>query len=299
MSPAIEIDDAWLLARPLPCPDSTADKDERGSILVIAGSAETPGAAWLGGVAALRAGAGKLCIATVASVAAGLAMRLPEARVIGLPESAEGGLAPAGLDRLDALLDTTAAILVGPGLRDEPASAAFVHRLLERAPRAGLVLDALGMSVVSLAGRFERAPLLTPHAGEMAHLSGLSKEEVAADSERVARDMAARWNGIVVLKGATTTIALPGGGALVHRGGNVGLATSGSGDVLAGLIAGLVARGMALEVAAAWGVALHARAGAALAFSRGPLGYLASELAAEVPALMAGLADRAAEGAPS
>ena len=140
---------------------------------------------------------------------------------------------------------------------------------------------------------FASPVLLTPHAGEMAKLSDSRKETVQAHPQQTARKAAHEWNAVVALKGAITHIGAPDQRVWRHQGGNVGLAISGSGDVLAGLVAGLVARGATLEQAAAWGVALHARAGEKLAERFGPLGYLARELAAEVPGVMAGLGIRA------
>ena len=124
----------------------------------------------------------------------------------------------------------------------------------------------------------ESTPLiLTPHAGEMAHLCGRSKQTVSADPQGTALEAARRWNAVVALKGATTVIATPDGRLWTHCGGEAGLATSGSGDTLAGIIGGLAARGATPEQACAWGVVLHAGAGARLA-SRGPLGFLARYL---------------------
>ena len=194
------------------------------------------------------------------------------------------------MTRLEALLGKIDAVLVGPGLLDGAATRAFTRRVLKRATRAAVVIDALAMDVVLDVRRFERAPLLTPHAGEMAHLTGRSKADIVADPERHAREAALRWNAIVALKGATTYIATPDGDCWRHESSHAGLGTSGSGDVLAGLIVGLAARGAPLAQAAAWGVALHSRAGRALAERMGPIGYVARELAAEVPALLEKLA---------
>jgi ADP-dependent NAD(P)H-hydrate dehydratase len=139
--------------------------------------------------------------------------------------------------------------------------------------------------------RFEVPVIVTPHAGEMAHLTGGDKRDILADPDRFAISAAERWNAVVALKGARTVIATPGDGKLwQHEGGNIGLATSGSGDTLAGIVAGLAARGATLAQAACWGVALHARAGERLAARFGVLGYLAREIPAEVPALMEALA---------
>jgi hydroxyethylthiazole kinase-like uncharacterized protein yjeF len=138
--------------------------------------------------------------------------------------------------------------------------------------------------------RFDRPVIITPHAGEMAHLSGGSKEEIVADPDRFAASAASQWNAVVALKGARTLIGAPGGALWDHQGGNIGLAISGSGDTLAGIIAGLAARGATLEQAACWGVALHARAGDRLAKKFGTLGYLAREIAHEIPTLMESIA---------
>ena len=284
--PALAVDTALLRGWPLPQPDPDGDKETRGRVLVIAGSREMPGAALLAATGALRAGAGRLTVATAASVAPGVALALPEARVIALPESPEGGILADGIGALDDSLRETQAVLLGPGLQDEAATQAFVQALLPRCGDAAVVLDALAMNVVDGAPRFDRPVLLTPHAGEMARLTGAAKATILEDAERACGDAAARWNAVVALKGAHTWIATPQGQAWHHDGGTVGLGTSGSGDTLAGLIAGLAARGAPLAQAAVWGVALHARAGEALADRRGPLGFLAGEIAAEVPALM-------------
>ena len=290
LPPTIEIDAHLLREWPLPEPGAAVAKEERGSLLVIAGSRETPGAASLAGVAALRAGAGKLTVATVAPMAAGFALAHPEARVIALPENEAGGLAPEGLTKIELLLNQVDAVLIGPGLVDSTATRAFTRRIVKRTTRAAIVLDALAMDLIIDVRRFERPLLLTPHVAEMARLLGLAPEQIGADPERYAREAALRWNAVVALKGASTFVATPDGGCWCHASTHVGLATSGSGDALAGIVAGLVTRGATLVQAAAWGVALHSRAGRALAERIGPIGYLASELAVEVPRLMQRLA---------
>lgn len=293
MADATTIDDALLAAWPLPAPEPDGDKESRGRVLLIAGSAEVPGAAVLAGEAALRAGAGKLAVATPRSVAPLVAAALPEARVVALDEDAHGVPRADSLARIDSLVERAAAVLVGPGMLHEAGVCALVEALLARLPReTALLLDASAMAVVRGGVHFEHrcAPLLTPHAGEMAHLcEGAPGLDAAADAAQCARAAARRWHAVVALKGAQTLIARPDGRLWCHTAEVPGLAVSGSGDVLAGLMAGLAARGAPLDQAAAWGVALHARAGLALAQRMGPLGTLARELAAEVPALMRGL----------
>jgi hydroxyethylthiazole kinase-like uncharacterized protein yjeF len=183
------------------------------------------------------------------------------------------------------------AVLVGPGLRDIDQLSDFCTELMRAAPDAGaVILDAGAIKALGESdGRALRHPsrcILTPHAGEMAGLMKMDRAAVEADPAAVATRAAEALGTIVVLKGARTYIASAGGQLAVCVDGNVGLATSGSGDVLAGVIAGLAARGTEPFVGAAWGVFLHAKAGDRLASKVGPLGYLARELLTEIPNLM-------------
>jgi hydroxyethylthiazole kinase-like uncharacterized protein yjeF len=304
-----DIDTTLLRSWPLPLASNEGDKEDRGHVLVLGGSRDMPGAVILAATAALRAGAGKLSIATGRSVAQLVALALPESRVLGLAENEAGGFAKEALDALDPLADRISAILIGPGMQDEAATARLVHALLPRLedPHDGhatrVVLDANAMGAVlhppaeALPVRFRSPVLVTPHAGEMAHLTGVNKDEIQRAPDRHALEAAQRWNAVVALKGARTVIATPEGQRWQHEGGNIGLATSGSGDVLAGVIAGLAARGADLAQAASWGVALHARAGEALAERFGKLGYLARELPEVIPALMEQAAGDSADAA--
>lgn len=294
MPAPIDVDPSLLRAWALPIPAPGSDKEGRGHVLVLGGSREMPGAVILAATAALRAGAGKLTIATGNSVAQLVALALPEARVIGLAETDSGGFTQDAVAMLDPLAEKIAAILIGPGMQDERAAARLVHALLPRlaASNTSVVLDACAMGAILFppAGaapfRFTQPVVLTPHAGEMAHLGDADKDAIVADPDRHARDAAARWHAVVALKGARTVIAAPGGASWQHEGGNIGLATSGSGDTLAGIIAGLAARGASLEQATCWGVALHAQAGERLALQFGQLGYLAREIPGEIPFLL-------------
>lgn len=286
--------EALLRRWPLPRPGEDADKETRGHVLVVAGSHEMPGAALLAAVAALRAGAGKLTVAAPERVAQGLALAIPEARVMGLAETRAGGFAARDCDRLGPLAERVSAVVLGPGMLDEARSVAFVRAMLPLFRASTVVLDAYAMSAVLDGPPLAQPVVMTPHAGEMAHLTGVRKDAVLADPLAAARAGAQRWGACVALKGSTTFIAQPDGSALRFAGGSPGLATSGSGDTLAGLIGGLAARGAAPLHACAWGVLLHARAGAALARDQGTLGYLARELSAQVPALIHALGPRAA-----
>lgn len=297
---AIELNSALLRGWPLPQPGADGDKEVRGHILIVAGSAEMPGAAILAGEAALRAGAGKLTIATAASVAAYVGAAIPEARVIGLGETHTHGFQADSARRLGELSGKADALLVGPGMQDEACCVELVNNLLARFNNIPVVLDASAMCAVHPRGephlleeaidweqfRFPVPVLLTPHAGELARLTGAMRGQIEREQHGSALSAAERWNAVVALKGATTVLATPDGKLWQHRGGNAGLAISGSGDTLAGIIAGLLARGATLEQAAAWGVVLHGAAGEQLALRCGPLGYLAREIAAEIPALL-------------
>ena len=291
------IDDTLLAAWPLPMPAEDGDKDDKGRILLVGGSPEMPGAIMLATIAALRAGAGKLTVATAATVAPLVAAQVPEAKVIALREDTDCLLAAGAIsEKLEQLADQFDAVVIGPGLESIPALLADIAYLLPKFTQAKIILDACAMEAV--AGRKpagEDSPalppiLMTPHAGEMAHLSGLSKDTVLADPQDVLQHAVARWHAVIALKGACTRIANPQGQLWEHRSSNPGLGISGSGDTLAGIIGGLAARGASLEQACVWGVALHARAGNALAQRLGPLGYLARELAGEIPRLMHRLA---------
>ncbi|MES2320081.1 MAG: NAD(P)H-hydrate dehydratase [Pseudomonadota bacterium] len=295
LSHMVSLDAAALRGWPLPMPSADGDKEQRGHVLVLGGSREMPGAVILAATAALRAGAGKLTIATGASVAQLVALAIPEARVIGLRETAEGGFAREAVAALDPLADKVNAVLVGPGMQDEAATAALVRALLARLNDTKVVLDACAMGIIlnpdldpeAEPFRFEHSVVVTPHAGEMAHLTGIDKQQISDDPAIHAAEAARDWNAVVALKGARTIIGAPDGAMWQHDGGNIGLAISGSGDVLAGIIAGLAARGATLAQATCWGVALHALAGERLAARLGLLGYLARELPAEIPALLA------------
>jgi ADP-dependent NAD(P)H-hydrate dehydratase len=281
---------------PLPQPDREGDKEERGRVLIIGGAAEMPGAVILAATAALRAGAGKLQIATCQSVAQLVAAAVPEARVFALPETKTGAIAASAATGLAERLESVQTVLIGPGMIGESGVARLVKSLLPDIKRAVLVLDAEALAFLSEAPE-SLAPLggkaiITPHAGEMANLLSISKESIQRDPLSTAREAAARFNAVVALKGAQTYVAAPGKKTYCNKAGNVGLATSGSGDTLSGIVAGLAARGAEPQQAAAWAVYLHGCAGDRLAKRMGGLGFLARELLIEIPPLMAQLSRR-------
>ena len=281
------VDAALLRTWPLPLPQG-GDKNARGSVFVVAGAPQMPGAAILCATAALRAGAGKLQIGTCASVAAHVATAVPESLVVALEETPSGAIALASAAPIVERANKADALVIGPGLVDGRASArliaAVAHDLdvpaVIDAAALGCFSDDAG-AITRLGGR----AVLTPHAGEMASMLSCERDAVEADPASFAVEAARRFNAVAALKGETTYIAEPNGALYRNEHGNVGLATSGSGDVLAGVIGGLLARGAPPLVAAAWGVYLHARAGDVLAARIG-FGFLARELSGEIPKLM-------------
>jgi ADP-dependent NAD(P)H-hydrate dehydratase len=288
----VAVTPALLRRWQIPRPDDDADKHDRGVAMVVGGAAEIPGALLLAGISALRAGAGKLQLAGPRSAAPALGVALPEARVFALPENGDGFLdRKAGVRAADCA-QSAQAILVGPGMLDDESIRGFIEAFYPRVSQCKVVIDAAALAALRV-GRIrfveDAEVILTPNTGEMARLLGEPKEEIEAHPREVADRVARDLNAVVVLKGSETFICTPYGESFRYSAGGVGLATSGSGDVLAGVILGLLARGATLDQAAVWGVHLHGAAGNRLKQKMGPIGFLARELADEIPELMNGL----------
>jgi hydroxyethylthiazole kinase-like uncharacterized protein yjeF len=216
-----------------------------------------------------------------------IAVRVPEARVFALPETNDGAISGEAAALVSPRVSRCAALVIGPDmLRGKEASALAVALLSTAEGPPPVVLDAGAISAAAMRQSRGGSMVITPHSGEMADLLKIEKEEIEADPARFALQAAAKLQAVVALKGATTQIADPSGEAWVFRGGSIGLATSGSGDVLAGVIGGLLARGASAEQAAIWGVHLHAKAARRLERRLGAVGLLARELAGEIPPIM-------------
>jgi ADP-dependent NAD(P)H-hydrate dehydratase len=292
MSDPAVLDAGLLRAFPLPHLPEDGDKEERGRLLVVAGSRELPGAALLAAVAGMRAGAGKLQIATAQSIAVPLGIAIPEARVVGCAETADGCLATSALAPILALAAEAQAVTIGCGLQHGEALDSLLDALLGGGPDCPLVLDAAMLG--SLAPRAamlrdrQGGAVLLPHSREMASLLECAPEEVEIDPLHAARRAAERYDAVALVKGRFSFVAAPDGRAFRFEGGGIGLATSGSGDVLAGIVGGLAARGADPLAATLWGVWLHGEAGRILTKGVGRVGFLAREIPDLVPGLLNG-----------
>ena len=272
-----------------------------------------PGALLLSGVAALRAGAGKLQMATVCDASIALGLAVPESLVVALPVDDNGEIdGEASLPLLKSYVTNTDVILVGPGMMRADAARKLLITINALAPAsATIVLD--GVAVIAIRGEAasRQSPepvqtfakhdeggdqldfstragklILTPHAGETAALMGVDKKSVIENPVEIARRAAADCGGVVALKGEQTFIADRDGRCVRFSRGCSGLGTSGSGDTLAGITAGLAARGADPFTATIWSVWAHGTAGRKLARRIAPVGFLARELLAEIPALV-------------
>ena len=289
-----KLDLGWLRANPLPEVSGARDKDSRGRVLVIGGAEFVPGALRLTGEAALRAGAGKLQMATVRSAAMALAVLVPEAAMIALPADEEGEIALEAAELLKERLSRCDTLIVGPGMSAGSQTAELVAALLRTpVPEQTIILDAAALTCAQelqqLISAHEGRVIMTPHHREMSFLTGQDIDEIDNDPISAAQRVARDFGAVVVLKSARTVIASPDRKTLKFEGGSVGLATGGSGDVLAGLIGGTAARGADAWTAAGWGVFTHGAAGAKLSASVGTIGFLARELLPIIPAIMSEL----------
>ena len=309
--PALAIDVALELAMPemirqmLPPRPSNAHKGTFGKALIVAGSLNYTGAAYLAGAAATRAGAGLVTLALPAPIQTAVASRLAEATYLPLPHEL-GAIAETATQVLVERLDQYDALLLGPGLGREQGTAAFIEALLggaegQRLSGSGdaggntaskhtlppLVVDADGLNILS---RMENWPkrlpplsILTPHPGEMARLMGSSTSKVQADRVAVARSQAAVWGHVIVLKGAHTVVAAPNGRTVIEPFANAGLATAGTGDVLAGTIVALRAQSLGPFQAAVIGAYLHGLAGELARREVGMAGMVAGDVQMYLP----------------
>jgi len=290
-----------------------AHKGTFGTVMVVAGSLNFSGAVLLAGQAAFRSGAGWVTLAVPSPLHTALAGSFPEATWLHLPHE-QGVLSAEGADLVLENLSRITTLLLGPGFGLEDTTAAFMGRLLTRGKsktkgKVGLlhaeevtggkqsptlpplVIDADGLKLMSQLdewpSRLPAQSILTPHPGEMTFLTGLDKEEIQANRVEIVETYAKKWGHVVVLKGAFTVVAEPGGQTGIIPVATPALARAGTGDVLAGLIAGFRAQGMDAYIAAICGAWIHAHAGLNAAKRVGSTaGVLAGDLITEIPALL-------------
>ncbi|MEE9278386.1 MAG: NAD(P)H-hydrate dehydratase [Dehalococcoidia bacterium] len=281
----VELLDRRQAQRLLPARAVDANKGSFGKVLIVAGSANYPGATVLAASAAYRAGAGLVTLATARSLIPALVGAMPEVTYLPLPEGGQpAALDPDALPELTAQLPRYDTLLIGCGLGQAPSTVAAVRQLLgdpSLSALRGVVIDADALN--ALAGsewpaQLSASFILTPHPGEMARLIGSDAAAVQAARLEVAQQHAAAWGGCVVLKGANTVIAAPDGRARISPVATAALATAGTGDVLAGAIAGLIAQGLAPFDAGCLGVYLHGNAGERAAKSAGTAGTTAGDV---------------------
>ena len=272
----------WLPKRP-----ASAHKGTFGHAGIIAGSSGKSGAAALAGKAALRAGAGLVTVATPSSVQANVASGIPEVMTLPLPETGEHTLSRQALPRLQTFVQSRDAIGIGPGLSTHAETVEVIRTLIAECDRP-IVIDADALNALtghtSLLRPCPLFPIVTPHPGEMARLLGQSTAAtVNGHRVEVAQDFARAHSSIVVLKGARTIIAHPHGPTAITPTGNPGMATAGTGDVLTGILAGLLAQGVSPWEAAQSGVYLHGLAGDLAARTYGHASLMAGDLLASLP----------------
>jgi len=266
-----------------------ANKGSFGRVLVVAGSINYIGAAYLACSGAIRVGAGLVTLATPANLQPILASKLTEVTYLPLPESHRGIVSPGAAKLIHQQLNQYDVLLLGCGLGQSQSVIRFVGATLlrERVILPPLVLDADVLNTLArIPNWWQQLPsdaILTPHPGEMARLVGVSVDEVQQDRQGIARRVALDWQKTIVLKGAYTVVANPDGQCRISPIANPGLASAGTGDVLSGAIAGLVAQGLSLFDAAALGVYLHAEAGEMVRAELGDAGMVATDLLPVLP----------------
>ncbi len=264
-----------------------ANKGSFGRVLVTAGSINYIGAAYLACCGAQRAGAGLVTLATAGSLQPILAAKLTEVTYLPLPESQPGFISVEAGDVITQHSNQYDVLLLGCGLGQDPSTVEFVSSLILEKELPLPVLDADAINILPKIPEWWQwlidDAILTPHPGEMARLCGLSIDEIQADRLGITRRFAAEWHQTIVLKGAYTVIATTDGRCRVSPFANPGLSSAGTGDVLAGVIAGLVAQGLTPFDAASLGVFLHGQAGDTVRNEIGDTGMIASDLLPALP----------------
>lgn len=287
-----ELITAEWVSTALPQRPLTANKGTFGRVLVVAGSANYTGAAYLACNAALRAGAGLVTLAAAAGLHPILAAKLTEVTHLPLPESSPGVFSPQAVGLIHHELERYDVLLIGCGLGQSQSAIRLVKSVLFRLkpPTPKLVIDADALNILAKTPRWWQRlasdAILTPHAGEMARLADTSTSEVQSDRAGTARRAAQKWSKTMVLKGAYTVVATAGDETRISLTANPGLASAGTGDVLSGVVAGLLAQGLSAFEASATAVYLHGEAVEMVRTRLGDAGMIASDLLPELPVVI-------------
>jgi NAD(P)H-hydrate epimerase len=269
-------------------------KGSCGKVLVVAGSKGLTGAAALASDAAMRCGAGMVTLGIAESLHEIMEIKLTEVMTSPLPEVGDGFVGEDAFDEIVMLSLKNDVVAIGPGLGRQTETLDLVRQIVKNVDKP-LVLDADALYALidhtSILLEAKSMPVLTPHPGEMARLVGLTPEEVNQDRIFIARQAATEWGSIVILKGARTVVAFPDGEVYINSSGNAGMATAGAGDVLTGVITGLIGQGLSSHEAALAGVYLHGLAGDIVARG-GMIGMVASDLIKALPAAIFGIQEK-------
>jgi len=272
----------WLPPRP-----SAAHKGNFGRVMVVAGSRGMTGAACLVGEAALRAGAGLVTVAVPESLHDIMESKLTEVMTVPLPDTGKGSLSRDARQKILSLLENANVLAIGPGLSTVPEVVTMLRELLPSV-RIPCVIDADGLNAlageVDILRKIQAPVVITPHPGEMARLMGVTIREIQEDRLSVAGKAATTWNVVSLLKGARTVVAAPNGAIYINPTGNPGMATGGSGDVLTGVVAALIAQGLGPAQAASAGAYIHGLAGDIGAGIKGMIGLTAGDILLNLPA---------------
>jgi ADP-dependent NAD(P)H-hydrate dehydratase len=278
--------------RAWPLPELQSSKEARGRALVVGGSASTPGAVLLAAESAMRAGAGKVQVVTVTSTAAPLGVALPEGKVVGVAATGTGDIAASAAEQILELAGRCSAVLLGPGIVDTQAAVDLLDVLVPQL-RCTVVIDALATAWVTRnqdgLGHLDGRAVLTANLTETSRMLGEDEDAVSDDPWSAATRLADRVGAVVSAGGPVTWTADRDGRTWQGSVGGPGLGTAGSGDVKAGVVLGLCARGAEPDQAAVWGTHLHGSAGDRLSAEVGPTGFLAREVSARVPVVLAEL----------
>ncbi|MDH4071004.1 MAG: NAD(P)H-hydrate dehydratase [Ignavibacteria bacterium] len=270
----------------LPPRPHRAHKHSVGKVLVIAGSRNYTGAPYMCAQSALRSGAGTVMLVVPSSIHLLLAKKLTEAMVLGVPETDEGTLSIDAFDTIEERIGWADVVVAGPGLSRHADTMFLLRRLLKKIPRP-LVLDADGLAPLrdqpALVRQRKSPTVLTPHTGELGYMINRDAAEIESCRIAAAREAAAAFRSTLLLKGSPTVTALREGGVILNSTGNAGMATAGSGDVLAGVIAGLIGQGVPAGKAAWAGALIHGLSGDLARKRFGERGLMALDICDQIP----------------